>query len=196
MLKDLILYTLGINAFIYIASSAVAREWKRIDLKIAALYISTVALMGVFGEVFVGSIYEALFHHHLWDYTAYPIHEGFTSKYAPVLWGSYGFYLYLSHGTLKKYGINRLRHLVLIFGLETVALELIANASYKVLSGQYLFYYQPSDLWHFTSLQAMPFYFVAGYAICKIIRRYEQTIKVSIIMNIYLSFVLVFLTSK
>lgn len=193
MTRELWLFAIGLPIVIYILNCVFAREFKKIDVKTAVLYVATVGMMGVFGEIFVGSIYQALFEHHLWDYTVLPVHEGLTSQYAPVIWGSCGWYLYLSHDTLRQRGIVKAKHLALIFAFETVVLEAATNGSFKLFFGEYLFYYSPSDLWHLTSLQAMPFYLVAGYVIAIIVERYKRATNLNIFMNSYFTYVLVFL---
>lgn len=190
---NLIYFAIGLPIVIYVLNCLAAREYKKVNLKTALLYISSVAMMGVFGEIFVGSIYTAITGHHLWDYTVYPVQGGFTSKYAPVIWGSYGWYLYLSHDTLRKHGITATKHLALIFAVETVFLEALCNGTFKLLFGDYLFYYLPSDLWHLTSVQAMPFYLIAGYAIAEMFKKYQHAMRLNIIVNCYLVFILLFL---
>jgi hypothetical protein len=196
MATELLIFAIGLPAVIYILNCAVAREIKTVKLKPALLYVTTVAMMGVLGEVFVGSIYQTLFDKHLWDYTVLPIHEGFTSRYAPVIWGSYGWYLYLSHGTLRRYGITSTKHLALIFALETVFLEALTNGSFKLFFGEYLFYYSPADLWHLTSVQAMPFYLVAGYAIATAVDRFARATRFNIVINSYVTYVFFCLVRK
>lgn len=142
-----------------------------IEPKIALLYVSAVAMVGVFGEIIVGNVYNHLFGHHLWDYRVFPIHNGFTSNFAPVIWGSYGLYLYMSHDNLMaKQKVSRESHLALLFCIETIILEVIVNALYRLLYGHYLFFYNPNDLWHLSSLRGIPFYFLTGLVIFYVVK--------------------------
>lgn len=193
MNRDLIIFSLALPVTIYLFNCLVARGWRKLELKTLLLYVSSVAVMGVFGEVFVGSMYNALFHRHLWDYTVFPIHHGYTSLYAPFIWGMYGFYLYMSHDTLRKHGLKKESHLALWFAVETVFLEAATNGSYRLFHGEPLFYYTPTDMWHLTSIQAIPFYLVAGFAIVRLVDRYMRALRFNIVMNMYFMAVFVYL---
>ncbi len=140
-----------------------ARKFKKIDLKYAALYITSLGMLGVFGEVLVGQLYNFLFDKPLWLYHVLPIHSGYTSSYAPVIWGGLGFHLYLLHGTLSARKRRSLNQLALFFAGETLIVEILGNYTYKVAFHDYIFYYFPNDLWHLTSIQTLPFYLAAGF---------------------------------
>lgn len=193
--SGLLLFSIGLPIALYLLNAIFARGFQKIDVKLALIYISSMAMMGVFGEIFVGSIYNFLFGRHLWDYTIYPIHKGFTSLYAPVVWGSYGFFLYLFHETIKKYKNFSELQLGIIFCIETIIMEALINGIYKLIFGEYLFYYNPGDLWHLTSIHALPFYFIAGVAMAKIVRHNKKSAKFYVVLNIYLMAVLVFLAN-
>lgn len=178
---------------VYLINCIIAKRFKRINIKQAILYICAVAMMGVVGEVFVGSLYNFLFDSKLWEYRVLPIHGGYTSYYALVIWGLMGFYLYLAHDTLDKRNIRAHKHLALIFGAEAVILEIAVNFSFLLLFGQYIFYYFPSDLWHLTSIQTIPFYLVAGFIISVTLKRYKADPLFFSLMAASFAFVLVFL---
>src|SRR5438105_7997316 len=98
----LFLYSAFILTSVYLLSSLVAGKFKKIKFKRihtsrALLYISSVAMIGVLAEIFVDTMYVHLFHHPLWLYQFFPIHHAYTSQFSPVLWGTFGFYLYLMH---------------------------------------------------------------------------------------------------
>ncbi len=188
----LIFFTIGLIAVTYFFNSLIARRLKPIDPKMALLYISTVAMIGVFGEIFVDSIYEYFFDTPLWIYNILPVHHGYTSKYAVILWGIFGFYLYLMHDSLEKWSIHRRRHLALIFAFEALVLEAVVVLSSKVVLGEYMYYYYPGDLWHISTVQNFPFYFICGYGIVGCIRRFRTDPRFFIIINTWLIAVLIF----
>ncbi len=189
---QLVLFTGAWVLIVYAFHSLVARQFKRVDPLDAGVYVTTLALFGVFGEVFGNSLYAFLFGSPLWLYHFTPIHGGYTSLYSIVIWGLYGFYLYLMHDNLEKYEY-RTRTLAAIIAVEAIVLELLMNTSFMLVFGGYFFYYLPNDLWHLTSLQAMPLYFLAGVAIIKTLRRFKKDPKFFIIMNAILVFVLTIL---
>lgn len=191
---DLTLYAALWIGIVYVLNCLIARGLKPIDVRMALLYSATVAMLGVFGEVFVGSLYEFLFDRPLWQYRILPIHEGYTSMYAPVIWGILGFYLYLMHDTLvrlKKYTQNRL---AITFMAEAIVIELLANLSFLLLFDQYLFYYLPSDLWHLTSVQTLPFYLAAGFVVTHALKRFSKDPPFFTLMCLALGGTLVFLS--
>ncbi len=128
----------------------------------ALLYITTMAALGVLGEVVFDTVYNRLFRHPLWLYQIYPIHQGYTSVYSLYLWGSVGFYLYMLHGTLKKKRVTSGLVLATIFCVDAIIFEALANLSYLAFFNSFIFYYIPGDLWHITSVQVLPLYLFAG----------------------------------
>ena len=181
------------DSIIYLFNSALAKKFKKVDPKIALLYVSSVAIIGVFGEVFVDSFYNLIFKTPLWQYQILPIHNSYTSYYSVVIWGMYGFYLYLLHDHLSGYNIQKSRTLALIVSIEAIVLEILFNFSHLAIFKRYIFYYTPGDLWHLTSLLAIPFYFLAGLAIVKSIKRFKADPSFFIVMNALLVLTLVFL---
>ncbi len=97
----LLLFTAILLFGVYAFNSIVAGRFKKIKLVPALMYASTVAMIGVFGEIFVDSIYSYFFSNPLWRYNILPVHDGYTSQYAVVLWGIFGLYLYLMHDNLN-----------------------------------------------------------------------------------------------
>jgi hypothetical protein len=170
----LAIFALSWLAVIYVLNCVIAGEVKRVDLKLAVLYFFTLALVGLFGEIFLDTVYNAVVGHPLWYYRILPIVGGYTSSFAVVSWGLYGFHLYLLHGSLHaKWSISRTRHLALIFSLEALVLEAAATISAKVFLGRYLYYYLPADLWHVSSFQNLPFYFVCGVVTLATLKRFK-----------------------
>jgi len=194
---NLTLFGLCWTVLIYLINSAIAGRWKRIDPKQAAVYFTTVALIGLFGEIFLDSVYDFFVGHPLWYYNILPIQGGYTSAYAIATWGLYGLHLYLLHDSLAtKWSITRTRHLALIFSLEALLAEALLTLSAKLVFGRYLYYYLPGDLWHVTSVQNMPFYFICGVIVLKTLKRARRDPKFFTLMSSFLLIVLVFMTKK
>ncbi|HEY5268413.1 MAG TPA: hypothetical protein VII94_04740, partial [Candidatus Saccharimonadales bacterium] len=153
----------------------VAGKFKKIDAKLAVLYFITVAMIGVFGEIFLDTFYNHFVGHPLWHYNILPIQHAYTSKFAIVAWGTVGFYLYLMHDNLaNKWTITKTRYLSLIFSLEALILEALFTLSAKIFLGRYIYYYIPGDLWHVSSFQNIPFYFICGILIVQTIKRFKK----------------------
>lgn len=166
-------FTLLWVAIVYFGNCLFARSWKKVEPKMALLYFMTVALIGVFGEIFLDSVYNLFVGHPLWVYNILPIHNSYTSSYAVIAWGLYGFHLYLLHGSLGKWSINKTKHLVLIFSFEALVLEALLTLSARLFLGEYMYYYLPGDLWHVSSVQNFPFYFICGFVILKTLKRFK-----------------------
>lgn len=191
----LCLFALAWASIIYLVNSAIAGQWKRLEWKPAALYFSTVALIGLFGEIFLDASYRFFVGHPLWYYNILPIHGGYTSSYAVITWGLYGLHLYLLHDSLAtRWSITRMRHLVLIFSFEALLLEALLTLSARLVFGKYLYYYLPGDLWHVTSVQNFPFYFICGVVTLRTLQHFRTDPTTHIRLNFFLLYVLVFLT--
>jgi len=190
----LCLFALGWALLLYLANSLIARQWKRLQYKPALLYFTTVALIGLFGEIFLDASYRFFVGHPLWYYNILPIHGGYTSSYAIVTWGLYGLHLYMLHDSLAaRWSITRTRHLVLIFSFEALLLEALLTLSARLVFGKYLYYYLPGDLWHVTSVQNFPFYFICGLVVLKTLKRFRADPVFYSGMSLFLLYVLAFL---
>jgi hypothetical protein len=151
-------------------------------------------MIGLYGEIFLDTIYNAVVGNPLWRYNILPIHHAYTSAFAVVTWGLYGLHVYLLHDTLKKKSIHKTWHLALIISLEALVLEALLTISAKLLLGEYLYYYYPSDLWHVTSVQNAPFYFIFGIVAIKAIRRFQVSPRFFSLLSAWLLVIIVFLT--
>ncbi len=188
---SLVLFSISWVGIIYSFNCFLQKKLLIPDVKMMSLYIATVTLIGAFGEVFLSTVYTFIVGHPLWVYHFLPIHHAYTSYYSFFMWGLYGFHLYLLHGHLKNNKIFSDKTLALIISCEAVFLEVVYNLSFLVLFNQYIFYYASPDLWHLSSLQAVPLYFLAGLVIVKTLRRFSQDPRFFTIMS-YL-FVIVFI---
>lgn len=173
---SLILFAALWLTIVYGVNIAIARKLIPINLRTALLYFVAIGMIGVLGEIFLDTIYNFFVGHPLWRYNILPIHGGYTSAYAPIIWGVYGFHIYLFHDTLRtKWNITRSRHLALILSIEALLLESALTLSAIPIFGTLMYYYYPGDLWHVTSIQNMPFYFIFGVIASKSMRRFRAS---------------------
>ena len=172
---------------VYLLQSAFARRFKRIQISRALVYISTVCMLGIYGEVFVDASYKFVFGTPLWRYDILPIHHAYTSLYAAVLWSAYGFYLYLLHDNLKKWSVEREWHLVLLFSFEALAIEALVEITSKLVFGKYIYYYYPDGLWHISAFQNFPFYLICGFLIVKTVKRFLVDPTFFVFLNTWLT---------
>jgi hypothetical protein len=189
---QLILFFLLCLSIVYFGNSLFAKKFIKIEPKTAAVYISAMMMIGIFGEIFVNKSYDVLFGHPLWTYQIMPIHGGLSSKYAVWLWGIYGLHIYLLHGALDGRRFNEKHYMKYVFWLEGVAVEFITNSLFLLCFHRYLFYYPASDLWHITSMQGFPCYFAAGYIITRSLAHFKKDPRFFIPMTLLLTAVVVF----
>ena len=190
---ELIYFSLAWVVSVYLFNSALAREFKTVKLKPLLLYVSTVAMIGTFGEVFWDGLYEKVFGMPLWQYYILPLHNGHTSYFAAILWGFYGFHLYLLYDTINKRFKWAVKYLPLIFSLEALIIEALVSITFKLVFHKWLYYYLPNGLWHVSAFQNFPLYFMAGYVILGTIKRFRNNAWFFILMNCALMSVLIFL---
>ena len=191
---SLVVFALLWTGIVYTLDSLIIGHFKKISPKIALLYIATVAMIGVFGEIFLDSIYNYFVGNPLWRYNILPIHQAYTSAYAPVIWGILGLHIYLIHDTLRGWGVRKTRTLAFIFSLEALLLEALLTISSKYLLGEYMYYYYPGDLWHVTSIQNMPFYFICGVVVTLTVKRFKTSPRFFTVLCAFLVSVIVFFT--
>lgn len=184
---DLSLFALAWATVLYLFNSLIFKHFIRIEYKVALLYMTTVAFIGLYGEIFLDTVYNKIVGVPLWQYLVLPIHNSFTSFYATVIWGLYGFHLYLLHGSLAKKIPMKTWKLALIFSLEALILEALLNISFKLLFGTYVYYYFPSDWWqHVSTFQNIPFYYICGLLIVETVKRFKLNPVFYICMNLSL----------
>jgi hypothetical protein len=148
-------------AIAYVTNSIIIGRPKKLEFNQTLAYIVAVATVGVFGEIFLDTIYNYFVGNPLWEYRILPVHNGYTSSYAVVTWGIYGFYLSMLHDTLSKYNWSILK-LALLMSVEALFAEAALTVSAKLFLGEFLYYYFPDDLWHISSFQNIPFYFICA----------------------------------
>ena len=168
--------TIVVAGVVYLLDSLYARRWLTVKREIIS-YIAAAVLIGVFGEVFVETVYNAAIGQPLWHYQFLPVHHGYTSLFSVILWAMYGAHLYWVRETLdKKFGKITKWKLVSIFAIESLLLETFANLVWLGVFGYLIYYYTPSDLWHVTTLVNVPCYFGAAWAMLGTVRRFKTDI--------------------
>ncbi len=187
-------FVIGWFAIVYDATCLLRRSFVKIDIKLAALYVTFVAMFGPLGEIIVGTLYSALFGQPLWQYRILPVHNGYTSLFAPFVWGIGGFYLYMMHEIVRRHrSISNLKA-SLIHMTEMICVEFLINLSFLLIFGTYIFYYLPGDLWHIVSIQTLPFYIAAGFVITTAIKRLRKDPVFFSVMSTGILGVVVYLT--
>jgi hypothetical protein len=189
----LLLFGIVCPVTVYLFSAMWYRKFKKVHLSRALLYICSVAMIGVLGEISVDSFYNHFFHYPLWQYNFLPVHNGYTSEFSIVLWGSFGFYIYLLHHKYEKWTRQELINLALIFSLEAIAIEAIADIVSKFFLGKYIYYYYPSNLWHISAFQNIPFYFLSGVVIIETIHWFKASPHYFTIISSWVLFVTVYI---
>lgn len=170
------LVTIGIAGVVYLLDSWYAKKWLGVE-KNALAYISAAVLIGVFGEVFTETLYNAAFGQPLWHYQFLPVHNSYTSLYSVVLWTMYGLHIYWVHLTLhEKYGKLKRWKLASIFAFESLLLETFANIVWLAVFGYLIYFYTPTDLWHVTTIQNIPCYFAASLAMIVTVKRFQKDV--------------------
>lgn len=181
--------TIGLAGIVYALDSLYARRWLTIK-KEAIAYMSAALLIGVFGEVFVETIYHFFIGEPLWHYQFLPVHTTYTSLYSFILWTLYGLHLYWAKITFdKKYkNLSRIK-LAAIFAVESLALETLANIVWLGVFGYLIYYYTPTDLWHVTTIVNIPCYFAASWAMIGVVKRFRKDIRFFATLAVSLSIV-------
>jgi predicted MFS family arabinose efflux permease len=85
VIPRLIIFGFMLFISVLLAGAVVNHGFKKIHLSRALLYVCSVAMIGVLGEIFVDKIYASLFPTPLWRYNFVPVNHAYTSQFAPVL---------------------------------------------------------------------------------------------------------------
>ncbi len=136
----------------------------RVDPYLLAMYAATVFCLAIIGEVSVNSLYHYFVGEKLWQYHVMPVYSRDVSLLSPLLWSAYGMHLYFIEQTylkrLPRFLRNRKSH-ALLHGLDApLVFEVSGNLIFLLLIGKYYAYYLPGDLFHLTSIRAIPVYMV------------------------------------
>lgn len=172
-----------VGAVVYLLDSLYARKWLGLTREVIA-YIAAAVLVGVFGEVFVETIYNAFVGQPLWHYQFLPVHNTYTSLFSVVLWAMYGVHLYWVRKTLDiKYGKIAKWKLASVFAVESLLLETFANLAWLAAFGYLIYFYTPTDLWHVTTLVNIPCYFGASWAMIGVVKRFKTDLRFYALMS-------------
>lgn len=188
----LLIFGLVCVVSVFLFSLVVNRGFKKININTALLYISSVAMIGVLGEIFVDTIYNYLFGTPLWRYNFLPIHNAYTSQFSPILWGAFGLYLYLIHPSYEKWSRRQLIYLAFIFSLEAIVIEAIADIVSRPILGELIYYYYPSNLWHISALQNIPFYFLSGLLIVVALYKFKSSPRFFAVLSAWITIIIIF----
>jgi len=187
----LFLFSVAWVVIVFLLCRFIAGRPLKIKKRRVILYITSMAALGVLGEVTVDTLYKFTFGQPLWLYRLFPIHYGYTSLYSLFEWGVIGFYVYILHNRLKEKNLLKIYILAPIMCVEVVLFELAVNGSYKTLFNKYIFYYFPSNLWHLSSLQVIPIYLVAGFITLGILEREQRHLRSALAFSACLAILLV-----
>lgn len=165
----LVIYVFCLLATLYALAFALKRYKPIKNYKGALLAFAFMAMFGPVGEILVGSIYSFMTQGaYLWEYKILPVHNGYTSYIAPLIWGVAGVYTHLFWGHFAAIKNRWLKYGVL--ALDTLFVEITLNGLFLLLFKNYVFYYHPGDLWHLSSVQTLPFYLIAAIVTVRAIR--------------------------
>lgn len=170
---NLILYLVIWTTALYLFNCLIAKRFIKLNPKILILYVTSVIFAGMYAEVIIDTVYNYFFNQPLWEYRIYPIHFAYTSYFSLAVWGVYGFHIYLLHDTLQRNKSINDKQLIGVLTVESIIFEILANLTFLIIFGNYIFYYLPNDLWHLTSIQALPFYVLGAFIIIQLLRKYN-----------------------
>jgi hypothetical protein len=172
-----VLYSLLFTLTYYVGVCIYTRSIVRLEVAKIAYYVSIFCTFGVAGEVLVNNVYTLFFHTPLWEYHLFPAHGGDVSYFFVFIWGTLGVYKYINDITLHRFTPSQ--HVLpgIVMGAEAMVLEVLYNGLFLFLFGSYIFYYLPSNLGplsHLSCLEVVPFYFIVGICITKLIQCQER----------------------
>ncbi|MFZ1258815.1 MAG: hypothetical protein WAQ25_05105 [Candidatus Saccharimonas sp.] len=171
---SVLLVTIFVACVVYVLDSWYAKQWLTVERKTIS-YIAAALLIGIFGEVFTETIYNFLVHQPLWHYQFLPVHQSYTSLYSVILWAMYGVHLYWARVAIDtRYGRISKWKLATVFAIESLILETFLNLVWLGAFGYLIYFYTPTDLWHVTTIQNIPCYFAASWAIIGTVKRFNK----------------------
>jgi hypothetical protein len=169
---NVVVFALCFLTIFYVLACAVKRGLIKIEIRKVLVYITIFSLLGVVGEIFVNTLYANVTGVPLWEYRLLPVDNGSVSYFFIFVWGSLGFYKYISEVVFPKIASLSPSEQGLLVGAEAVFIELLYNGAYFLLFSNYIFYYFPDNLGplsHLSCLQVIPFYFIFGFVVNKLL---------------------------
>lgn len=163
--------------------------WK--DRRQVLLYMSFMAMFGPIGEVVVGTLYQAAFGAMLWRYELFPVHHGYTSLYAPFIWAICGLQMWLMAPLMERIKDKVRRYTVM--AIDLLALTIMINATFLLITGQMIIFFTSGELGHFSSLQMLPVYFLFAIGAVHSLHILRPNTRFNTIACLAVSWVLVYL---
>jgi hypothetical protein len=150
----------------FLINSFIAQRRIRLSLYMASVYAAFGFTSAICLECILSSAYVRLVGGRLWTYHLLPAHEGNVTLLSVLVWPAFALHCYFQTVGLRarRFALaDSLGFTCLLMTFEaTLLFEMAGNLYFLVVRGDYLAYYHPADLWHLTSLQAMPVYAVAA----------------------------------
>ncbi len=135
----------------------------QVDWRLILSYFAFGSWFGMMGELFLYKIIEWIFHMPIWEYRTFPVHNGITSSFGPIMWGNAAIYICF-HKNYQLFPLKK-KNPIKSFLFESgflLVIEMIFNFVAYFLFNDYFFYYFVPDLWHWSSFTNLPFWW-AGY---------------------------------
>jgi len=152
---------------IYLIWCLIARRIIKFKIKKLIYYMALAFPFCLILEVGFGNLHHYLFGEYLWEYRVMPVHDGLTSLLNFAIWPLYGLHFYLYDILEKTWNLSRFwknTSYILKLALSGPLLEFLLNMVCQLTLDRYYFYYFPDDLLHYTSIQVIPYYFIASLA--------------------------------
>jgi hypothetical protein len=167
MIIKVIIFTLAQYIPLYIWNKILNKNNIKVDWRLVLGYFIFGSWFGMYGELFLFKFIDWIFKAPIWEYRTFPIHDGITSSYGPIMWGMAAVYICFH----KNYQINpKKRSKLMSFLLEAgflLVLETLFNFLSYLIFDNYFFYYFVPDLWHWTSFTNLPFWWVGYHVMVK-----------------------------
>jgi len=164
-------------AVIYFSWCLIARKIIKFNINKLLYYMALAFPFCLVLEVGFGNLHYYLFDEYLWQYQVLPVHDGLTSLLNFAIWPLYGLHFYLYDILEKDWQLSpfwKNTSYFLKLAISGPLLEFILNLVCQLAFNRYYFYYFPDDLFHYTSVQVIPYYFVASYAFALAIKHINK----------------------
>ncbi len=169
-------FTLFSIIIIYLFNSWLGKRWVQLSWPKIFLYMGILAGAGPTGEIVVNFFWHLFTHQQLWVYQLLPVHGGDTSAVMSIIWPVYGFHIYCFHSALRSLRDKTTDvDMALLFGIDAISLEVVANLFTIFFFSTYIFYYFAGDLNHLSTALAFLPYILGGYLAIRALHTFEKT---------------------
>lgn len=191
MFLKLLLLTFILIFLLVIWLSVLKKKKITVDWQLILSYFLFTSWFGMFGEIFVTRLLETTINYPIWEYRILPIHDKMTSSYGIILWGLAGVYVcfYENYNSFSLKKKTKLLNFVFESGY-LLFIELMFNVLSYIIFKEYFFYYFPPDLFHFSSLTAIPFWWVGYKMIVRSSTLLHSNLKLNLSLAVMMLFVL------